>query len=283
MYSSTRKLLAIVTIQIVFILPVMADEIRLQNGDKISGQLVHISNGSAVMESSVLGKVTIPMNEIISVSTDQVVTVVFNNNDQLSGRLISQGGITQLQSERFGLVPNINLSDVAAIQGVGTTSVTKPAIPLTVTKPELVADSAAGADQVILNSGDRLVGTIQSITADSVVIDTNFADPITLDRSQVATLNTNDSVTAVFNSGEYLTGTIESSTADSLQMNTDRAGESENFQLDEIKSVVRGDPVEIAKAENAVKFTGGLNLGLSRSKGNSDNEKYSGSGFLRGR
>lgn len=283
MRSSTRKIFAMVLVQVIFIFPVMADEIRLNNGDKISGQLIQIANGTVVMESSALGKVNIPMQEVTSVSTDRVVTVIFNNNDQLTGKLISQGGITKLQSERFGLVPNVQLSDVAAVHGVSAIAMTKPALATSLTKPSLVTDSAAGADQVILKSGDHLVGTIQSITADSVVIDTNFADPITLDRSQVATLNTKDPVTAVFNSGEYLTGTIESSNQDSLQMNTDRAGESEQFQLDEIKSVVRGDPVEIAKAENAVKFTGGLNIGLSRSKGNSDNEKYNGSGFLRAR
>jgi|GEM_PF-314405 len=275
--------IALLFIFSVFFSAVHADEIRLYNGDKISGQLIGIDDSSAVIQSTIMGEIKIPMSEVQSVSTEQVVTVVFKNNDQLTGKLVSQGGTTQLQSERFGLIPNVSFSDIAAIHSGGNVVLNKPPVVAKNVEVPLATDRAAGQDQVLLNSGDRLVGTIQSITADSVVIDTEFADPITLDRSQVATLNTSEPVTAVFNSGEYLTGTIESSTAEALQMNTDRAGDSEEFQLDEIKSVVRGDPVEIAKAENAVKFSGGLNIGLSRSKGNSDNEKYNGSGFLRAR
>tara|TARA_R110002049_G_scaffold252263_1_gene426748 strand:- start:49045 stop:49866 length:822 start_codon:yes stop_codon:yes gene_type:complete len=90
-------------------------------------------------------------------------------------------------------------------------------------------------------------------------------------------------VTVIFDDDEYITGKISRSDNNQLQVDSQRAGESEEFELAEVREVVRGDPVDAVREEQKVKLSGDFDIGLSTSSGNSNDDSYIGAAELRAR
>ncbi len=262
-----------------------ADEIKLNNGDQISGSIMRIQQDTLVLHSPVFGKLEMPLISVISFKTEQPMSVIFNNEDKLTGLLsMKRGGILQLQTERLGIINNINISDLASAHQPYTKSdssnaVTKPSISIKPKSNEITITM----DEVFLKSGDRLLGTIQGIDENNLIIQTEFADTLTIDRQKIKSFSTFDPMTVVFNDHDYITGRIKQSNRSQLQVNSDRAGTNNNFKLAEVKKIIRGDPIEIARAKEKAQFSGDVDIGLSTSSGNSDDDSYVGSGELRAR
>lgn len=137
---------------------------------------------------------------------------------------------------------------------------------------------AAGADQVRLKSGDRLMGALQQMNADAVVIRTSFADSLRLERKQVANIRTDAPVTVIMKSGAYFTARLLSSEDDTLRLEIAGAEYSELVPLSSVEGIYRGDPLD-----TLIGFSGRLSMGLSRTSGNSENENYTVLGQLEAR
>lgn len=263
-----------------------ADEVQLSNGDRLSGNVTKVNQGILYLDSTIVGEIEIPIKNISTFSTDQLVAITFTNNDQLTG-LISGGpnGLLQLNTERFGTIGNIQLTDIASIYPPGSANNARPSLVSSNSSSnnKQAAASLDDVDEVILKSGDRLLGTVKSVDHDTLVVNTEFAEELSIDRSQVESFNIIDPVTVIFEGDEYLTGKIQTTGNENLQVDSTRTGASEEFELAEIKSVVRGDPIEIAREEQKVKLSGSLDIGLSTSSGNSNDDSYLAAGELRAR
>src|SRR5579871_3897602 len=48
--------------------PVRADQLQMQNGDRYTGKVLSVTEDSVVVQSDVLGKVTLPRNKITSLT-----------------------------------------------------------------------------------------------------------------------------------------------------------------------------------------------------------------------
>jgi putative salt-induced outer membrane protein YdiY len=66
----------------------------------------------------------------------------------------------------------------------------------------LAAAQVAVADTVTLNNGDKITGTIQSVTATSVVVQTSYAGTVTLDKATVKTMQSDKPVAVTLASGQ---------------------------------------------------------------------------------
>lgn len=104
------------------------------------------------------------------------------------------------------------------------------------------------ADEVDLAAGDRLIGEIQSVDENIVVIRTPYAEAIELPRADVVGLRTDDVVTVAFDVGSYLTGRLVAAAPSALSLEHERTGAITPFPLSDVKGVYRGDPMEIAAA-----------------------------------
>ncbi len=68
----------------------------------------------------------------------------------------------------------------------------------------LFATTTAVADQIVLNNGDRITGTIESADAGKLIIDSPIAGKITVDLKDVKTLSTDGPIKVLFNDGSVL-------------------------------------------------------------------------------
>lgn len=60
-----------------------ADTVRLRNGDVISGKLLKVADGNAVVETDHSGEVTITMEEVVAIETDRVMTVEYEDGREV--------------------------------------------------------------------------------------------------------------------------------------------------------------------------------------------------------
>ncbi|MFA5203522.1 MAG: DUF481 domain-containing protein [Lentisphaeria bacterium] len=68
-------------------LPVAADEVVFQNGDKLTGTVKEMAGGKLVFASAVAGDVTLDLAKVKSVSTEAPVTVELANGQRLQSKL----------------------------------------------------------------------------------------------------------------------------------------------------------------------------------------------------
>lgn len=71
----SRAIVAIVVCVLACSLPVSADEIHLRNGDRLSGQIVRLTDGKLVFKSQLAGEVTVDLKDIRTFSSDTPVEI----------------------------------------------------------------------------------------------------------------------------------------------------------------------------------------------------------------
>ena len=67
--------------------PGFADEVRLNNGDRLSGQITGIDGDKLVLKTPTFGTVKIPAGEVAGLTTDGPVTIEFKEGGYATGRL----------------------------------------------------------------------------------------------------------------------------------------------------------------------------------------------------
>ncbi len=83
-----------------------ADEVILQNGDRLTGTLVSAKEGKLTFNTPYAGDIAIAMDAIASISSDTDVTLRFNGKEVLSGKLATEDDQVTLQpSEVRGATP----------------------------------------------------------------------------------------------------------------------------------------------------------------------------------
>jgi len=74
-----------------------ADEIRMKNGDRITGKVVSAKEGKLTLETSYAGKIDIAMDKIKSIETESTLTLRLQEDETvLQGKLVTEDGKLRL-------------------------------------------------------------------------------------------------------------------------------------------------------------------------------------------
>jgi len=73
-------------------LALLADQVTLKNGDRITGQIVKKDGDKLTMKSELMGEVTIPWAAVTSISSSGPLVVVLPGGKSVSGALSTSGG-----------------------------------------------------------------------------------------------------------------------------------------------------------------------------------------------
>ncbi len=122
------------------------------------------------------------------------------------------------------------------------------------------------ADVISLNNGDRFSGQVKSLDGGKLVVATDYAGEISVDWSVVESFSLTENLQVGLESGDTVSGKIELTGGDQLQVTT----ETETLALNRGQIIEFGpipQPEDYGLLDN---WHGGLNLGVSLSKGNTD-------------
>ena len=98
-----RRVLSLCFLLIVYRSPAAADELRLTNGDRLTGQVVSLAGGTLTFTTA-YGNVGVPWADIIALTVDQPVLVTIGTNPPVQGT-IAAAGDGQATLEPGGTMP----------------------------------------------------------------------------------------------------------------------------------------------------------------------------------
>src|SRR5205085_3342411 len=81
-------------------LPVLllADQVTLKNGDKISGQIIKKDGDKLTVKSEFMGEVTIPWAAVTSIASEQALAVVLPGDKTITGTVNTADGKVRITS-----------------------------------------------------------------------------------------------------------------------------------------------------------------------------------------
>lgn len=91
----------------------IADQVVLKNGDRISGAIVKSDGKSLTLKSEFAGTVTIPMDAIVQISSDQPLHVATREGQTVVGTLAADGNKLEIRNAEKGTVSLVRDSIVA--------------------------------------------------------------------------------------------------------------------------------------------------------------------------
>ena len=98
----------------------LADEVRLKNGDRLTGQVIRMQEGQLVLKTGYAGEISIMWQEVAGLKTDHPVNVRLKNDSRLAGTAsTAENGKIKLFPGNQEAPATIRLADVKAID-VGT-------------------------------------------------------------------------------------------------------------------------------------------------------------------
>lgn len=130
------------------------------------------------------------------------------------------------------------------------------------------------ADEVHLTSGDHLLGEVVEVNLHYIVINTAFAKQLKIKHELVTRIISERPIAIVFNDGTVVNSILTKSEGTQLSYELD--DNPVPLNINELSE----NPQEILAANDShkpkVKYSGTLDVGLSRSSGNEDDEDYHG-------
>lgn len=114
-----HRYVTIILFVIVFFLPsasAWADEVRLKNGDVLTGEVVRKETDKLVFKTSYAGEVGIIWTQIASLRSDETLRIVMSDDSNLKGRIVPAGsGKANVTTEEGEDVAQIDLNKVLYI------------------------------------------------------------------------------------------------------------------------------------------------------------------------
>jgi putative salt-induced outer membrane protein YdiY len=92
----------------------LADQVTLKNGDKISGQIIKKDGDKLTVKSEFLGEVTIPWAAVTSITSDQDLAVVLPGDKTITGRVNTTDGKVRITAP--GGEQTVAVAEVSAIR-----------------------------------------------------------------------------------------------------------------------------------------------------------------------
>jgi putative salt-induced outer membrane protein YdiY len=109
-------------------LPGMTDDIQLANGDRITGRVVGMDNGTLQLETSYAGTIGVQWDQVVSMNTEDPVQVVLSDETSLKGSTESaEQGKMKL---KMGKVVETVSFDLAEVQAINPKPDDQPAVKL---------------------------------------------------------------------------------------------------------------------------------------------------------
>lgn len=130
--------------------------------------------------------------------------------------------------------------------------------------PALLAPTSAAADEVHLDNGDRLTGTVVSLADDELTLETAWGGTLTVDWGRVVAVVSDAPMTVVLEDGLRASGTLRPEAGGGGVL-LEVEGESPPRQLD-LRQITEINPPE----EPAVQLKGAAHLGFVVSRGNAE-------------
>ncbi len=127
---------------------------------------------------------------------------------------------------------------------------------------------AAWGDEVVLQDGSRLIGTVTQVIDGSVTIETDFAGTITVDKSLVKGIRTDEPKSVQLPSGDRAIGKLDYSRS-GQKVTTDTVGDI-SIDLNQVDAVWAAGQPHPAMLAQLPKWYGSLELGLDGQTGNSE-------------
>ena len=101
--------------------PAWADQIRLQNGDRLTGTVISAKEGKLTFATDYAGNLVIDMTAIESIDTDSSVTLRFQGDEILKGRLVTEDGAMQVMPSQDRSMSRIDWKRIRSINLPDTT------------------------------------------------------------------------------------------------------------------------------------------------------------------
>ena len=93
---------------------VIADQLTLKNGDRLTGSVVRSDGKTLVVKTDLVGEVTIALADIRSLTTDKPVYVALGNGQTVSGLVTTKDETAEIKGSTGSV--NFNRGDVVAIR-----------------------------------------------------------------------------------------------------------------------------------------------------------------------
>ena len=84
---------------------VIADQITLKNGDRVTGKIIKSDGAKLSVKTDLIGDVTIDLSTATNITTDQPLYVVLADGSTVSGNLILSGENVELRSANGNTIP----------------------------------------------------------------------------------------------------------------------------------------------------------------------------------
>ncbi len=107
----------LLTINLLNLSPLMADELSFKNGDRISGEILNMNEKQVVIKTSYAGEITASWTEIANVKTDQKIAVILKNGIEYLGNIIEAGkGLIKLNSSGKNKISSVSIEEIEMIK-----------------------------------------------------------------------------------------------------------------------------------------------------------------------
>jgi hypothetical protein len=116
MKKNLTLLLIIISVAFLISRNSLADEVRLKNGDRLTGQVVRMEAGKLLLKTVYAVDISIVWQEVVSVMTDGSVKIVLKDETALEGiPLATEDGEMKLDTVKLEAPASFSLADVTAI------------------------------------------------------------------------------------------------------------------------------------------------------------------------
>jgi putative salt-induced outer membrane protein YdiY len=129
----------------------------------------------------------------------------------------------------------------------------------------MLAVSSVYADEVVLNNGDRITGTLVGLADGKLSIETKYAGVVKIDWSEVQALSTDNPVYVTIGDN-VVRATVVASDEGKATLESEDLATPEPIELSSLKSMSY-------EKKPAVRVTGRINVGASSSSGNTNVDK----------
>jgi putative salt-induced outer membrane protein YdiY len=110
------SVIATIVFLIVSSVTVLADEVHLRNGDRISGKIIHMEENKLVVMTDYAGEITISWDQVESLDTGEKITVVLDDGTSIEGQTVTmEAGRMKLKSDILEEPSIFSLEDVKTI------------------------------------------------------------------------------------------------------------------------------------------------------------------------
>jgi putative salt-induced outer membrane protein YdiY len=116
MKKNIALLFIIVMVSVLITKNSLADEVRLKNGDKLTGQIVRMQEGKLTLKTTYAGEITIIWQEVAGIQTDGSVKIVLTDETTLEGTTEAvEDGKMKLATDKLETSSSFSLVDVKAV------------------------------------------------------------------------------------------------------------------------------------------------------------------------